>query len=63
VLPLYVMDNTILEVVDGIKDLGVHYDSLLLFDKHINEKVHKAYMMLGIVKRNFEYNISLKIVS
>ena len=58
---MYLMDNTTLEVVDGIKHLGVHYDSLLLFDKHINEKVNKAYMMLGIIKRNFEY-IS-KIVS
>jgi len=34
--------NTTLEVVDGIKDLGVYYDSLLLFDKHISEKVNKA---------------------
>jgi len=42
VLPLYVMDNTTLEVVDEIKALGVYYDSLLLFDKHISEKVNKA---------------------
>jgi len=49
------MDNTTLEVVDGIKDLGVNYNSLSLFDKHISEKVNKAYMMLGILKRNFEY--------
>jgi len=55
VLLLYVMDKTTLEVVDGIKDLGVYYDSLLLFDKHLSEKVNKAYMMLGIIKRNFEY--------
>jgi len=55
VLPLYVMDNTTLEVVDEIKDLGVHYDSLLLFDKHISDKVNKAYMMLCIIKRNFKY--------
>ena len=54
-LPLYVIDNTTLEVVDGIKDMGVYYDSLLSFDKHISEKVNKAYMMLGIIKRNFEY--------
>jgi len=52
---LYVMDNTTLEVVDSIKDLGVYYDSLLLFDKHISEKVNKAYMMLAIIKRNFDY--------
>jgi len=44
-----------LDVVEEIKDLGVIYDSLLLFDKHISEKVNKAYMMLGIIKRNFEH--------
>jgi len=33
--------------------LVVYYDSLLLFDKHVSEKVNKAYMMLGIIKRNF----------
>jgi len=25
-----------------LKDLGVYYDSLLLFDKHSSEKVNKA---------------------
>ena len=30
-------------------------DSLLLFDKHISEKVNKAYTMLGIIKRNFTH--------
>jgi len=55
VLPLYVMNNKTLKVVDRIKDLGVYYDSLLLFNKHISGKVNKAYMMLGIIKRNFEY--------
>ena len=56
------MDNTTLEVVDGIKDLGVYYGSLLLFDKHISEKVNKAYMMLGIIKRNFEYISNKKLI-
>ena len=37
------------------KDLGVTYDSLLLFDKHISDKVNKAYMMLVIIKRNFAH--------
>jgi len=41
VLPLYVMDNKTLEVVDGIKDLGVYYDSLLLFNKQLVEKLIK----------------------
>jgi len=31
-----------LEEVVEIKDLGIYYDSLLLFDKHISEKVKKS---------------------
>ena len=27
------MNDTVLEEVEEIKDLGVHYDTLLLFDK------------------------------
>jgi len=34
----YVMNNTPLEEVMEIKDLGVYFDSLLVFDKHISEK-------------------------
>ena len=52
-VPKYLMNDTVLEEVMEIKDLGVYYDSLLLFDKHVSEKVNKAYMMLGIIKRNF----------
>jgi len=46
-------NNILLEEVEEIKDLGVFYDTLLVFDKHICEKINKAYMMLGIIKRNF----------
>jgi len=49
------MNNILLEEVKEIKDLGVFYDTLLVFDKHICEKINKAYMMLGIIKRNFTY--------
>jgi len=38
----YVMNKISLEEVVEIKDLGVYYDSLLLFDKHISEKVKKS---------------------
>ena len=38
----YVINNIRLEEVEEIKDLGVTYDSLLLFDKHISENVNKA---------------------
>jgi len=38
VAPNYVKNNILLEEVKEIKDLGVFYDSLLVFDKHICEK-------------------------
>ena len=34
----YVLNDTVLEEVVEIKDLGIYYDSLLLFDKHVTEK-------------------------
>ena len=36
-------------------DLGVVFDLRLKFDEHIDEKVNKAYQMLGIIKSNFIY--------
>ena len=54
-IPNYVINNIKLEEVEEFKDLGVTYDSLLLFDKHISNKVNKAYMMLGIIKRNLAH--------
>ena len=55
-IPNYVINNIKLEEVEEFKDLGVTYDSLLLlFDKHISEKVNKVYMMLGIIKINFAH--------
>ena len=42
-----------LERVDKIKDLGVIIDEKLSFIEHLNEKVNKAYRMIGIIKRNF----------
>jgi len=62
VAPNYVMNNILLEEVNEIKDLGVFYDTLLVFDKHISEKINKAYMMLGIIKRNFTYTVYFKEV-
>ena len=41
--------------MDSIKDLGVTFDSLLRFGLHINEKINKAYSILGIIKRNFNF--------
>jgi len=56
VSPNYVMNNTTLEEVTEIKDLGVCFNSLIVFDKHIFlEKINKAYTMLGIIKRHFAH--------
>ncbi|MFI5406894.1 MAG: RNA-directed DNA polymerase, partial [Nitrososphaerales archaeon] len=44
---------TELEHVNVIKDLGVTVDSDLSFVTHINEKVNKAFQMIGLINRNF----------
>jgi len=36
-------------------DLGVRFDSKQAFSDHINDKVNKAYSILGVIKRNFIY--------
>ena len=48
-----IINGTELEKVEIIKDLGVCYDSYLLFDKPINDKIVKAYGILGLIKRSF----------
>jgi len=34
----YIMNSTVLDAVTEIKDLGVYYNPLVLFDKHVCEK-------------------------
>jgi len=46
------MNKIMLEEAENVKDLWVYYDSLLLFDKHITEKVNKTYIMLEKNKGN-----------
>ena len=41
--------------VDSVKDLGIRFDSILMFLNHMNEKVKKAYSIVGIIERNFIY--------
>ena len=43
----------ILERVDSIKDLGVVFDSRLIFRNHMQNKINKAYSIIGIIKGNF----------
>ena len=40
---------------DEEKDLGVYFSVNLNFDKHINESVKKANMILGLIMRNFSF--------
>ena len=43
-VPNYDINNILLEEVKEIKYLGVCFDSLLVFDKHmVCEKINKAY--------------------
>jgi len=51
----YRIDDCNLEKINEIKDLGVIFDSKLKFSAHINEKVNKAFSVLGIINRNFKY--------
>ena len=53
----YYISNNItkyfIESVDHIKDLGVTFESHLSFYDHIQEKINKAYSIIGLIKRNF----------
>ena len=50
---IYYINGIQIEREEIIKDLGVYFDSRLTFDAHINDKINKAYSILGIIKRNF----------
>jgi len=44
-----------LERRNEMLDLVVMFDEKLTFKEHMHAKTNKAYMMLGIIKRNFKY--------
>jgi len=46
----YNINSTDLENIDSIKDLGVIFDSQLNFKSHVNDKINKAYSILGIIR-------------
>jgi len=48
-----VTDPVSCEMVNSIKDLGVIFDFRLNFRQHIQDKINKAYSMIGLIKRNF----------
>jgi len=37
------------------RNLSVCFDEKLSFKEHIHAKINNEYMMLGTIKRNFEY--------
>ena len=47
--------TTSLERVESIRDLGVLVDERLSFSEHMQDKINKAYAMLGVIKRNFKH--------
>jgi len=42
-----------LATADSVSDVRVRFDSRLSFMDHINDKVNKAYGILGIIKKKF----------
>ena len=50
---LYTVDNYPIEKVDTIRDLGVHVDSKLKFDKHIAFTVRKAFARAKLILKCF----------
>jgi len=46
-----------LEIRNQVLDLGIGLcsDEKLSFKEHIHVKINEAYMMLGLIKRNFKY--------
>ena len=51
----YKIENNYLKNVAEVKDLGVHFDSNLTFENHINKKVNKANALVGMIRRTFVY--------
>jgi len=48
----YNIDGFVLPLVDQIRDLGVHHDCRLKYDKHISLIVHNAYKRALLIDHN-----------
>ena len=46
-------ERTVINTCNFEKDLGVTFDSNLIFDQHIQNSINKANKMIGIIKRTF----------
>ena len=44
-----------LERENTMKDLGVWFDDNLSFKQHMHKKINTAFMMLGIIHKNFKH--------
>jgi len=51
-----------LERENTMKDLGLWFDDNLSFKQHLHEKITTAFMMLGIIHRNFEH-LTIEVAS
>ena len=51
----YLMENTLLEITDKEKDLGITINNQLNFEAHISEKTNKANNIMGLIRRTFSY--------
>ena len=55
IITIYYLHSNKLDKVDRMKDLGVTFDTELSFNFHCEDKINKAYSVLGLIKRNFIY--------
>ena len=51
----YKLGDHRLDQISEEKDIGVHIDDELSFNRHISEKIKKANSMAGIIRRSFKY--------
>ena len=62
---VYFLNDSVLQQVDRVKDLGVHFTSKLCFSLHICVVVNKAFRTFGFIKRTmkpFKNNFVLKVL-
>lgn len=50
-ISIYYINNTVVESIPSVKDLGVHFDSKLSFNVHINHILCRANKLLGFINR------------
>lgn len=61
----YKINNSLLQRIDVVKDLGILLDTKLTFNDHIDYITNKAYKNLGFVKRsceNFDNILCIKLL-